>query len=249
MCTESSEPPRKLATFYFLAELNEFLSPFRRNKTVSLSFRGNQSVKHLVESLGVPHTEVGRILVNSNPADFSYIVQDGDQVQIYPVEACEEQPDKPPNGAKFILDNHLGRLAVYLRMLGFDALYHNNYQDGELALVCSQEGRILLTRDRRLLMRNSVVYGYCVRSKIPREQLVEVLRRYNLFSLITPFKRCMRCNGLLVAVPKEDVLHRLEPLTKKYFDEFCICQDCDQIYWRGSHYQRMQQLIEQVVNP
>jgi hypothetical protein len=148
---------------------------------------------------------------------------------------------------RFVLDNHLGRLAVYLRMLGFDALYRNDYQDEELARVSSEERRILLTRDVRLLMRNQVRHGYWVRSKIPRQQLLEIVKRYNLVEMVTPFLRCMRCNGVLMPVSKEMVLDRLEPLTRLYYDDFRICAECDQVYWRGSHYERMQIFLEQVL--
>lgn len=237
----------KQATFRFYAELNDLLPQSRRDIDVPVPLNGDQSVKHLIESLGVPHTEVGRVLVDGDPVDFSYLVQEGDQVEIYPAsgEASPFQAAEPPG---FILDNHLGRLAVYLRMLGFDVLYRNDFQDEELAQVCYREGRILLTRDKRLLMRNLVRQGYWLRSKIPRRQLEEVVGRFGLASIAQPFKRCVRCNEPLVIVRKEDILHRLKPLTRQYYDEFRLCPACDQIYWKGSHYQRMRQLIEQVLN-
>ena len=147
--------------------------------------------------------------------------------------------------ARFVVDNHLGRMAYYLRMLGFDTLYRNDYQDDELAQTAEQEGRILLTRDRRLFMRNQVQRGYWVRSLSPRQQILEVVQRYNLKAQITPFRRCIRCNGILQLVSKEAVLDRLEPLTRLYFDDFRICPDCQQVYWKGSHYERMRQFIDQ----
>jgi uncharacterized protein len=234
------------AQFRFDAELNDFLGPGERLLPITCEFNQGQSVKHLIESIGVPHTEIQRILVNGAQVDFDYLVQDGDQVQVYPTSAASDE-SRLPGERRFILDNHLGRLAVYLRMLGFDSLYRNDFQDEELALRSSQEGRILLTRDRRLLMRNLVTQGHWVRSTIPRDQLAEVVKRYNLSGEIAPFRRCMRCNGLLKPVPKEAVLHRLEPLTRQYFDDFRICQSCDQVYWKGSHYERMQHLIKQVL--
>jgi uncharacterized protein with PIN domain len=146
-----------------------------------------------------------------------------------------------------LLDNHLGRLAAYLRMLGFDCLYHNDYSDEELAEILQHEERILLTRDRRLLMRNVVSHGYCPRSLDSLEQLTEVIQRFELAKRIQPFHRCLRCNHPLEPVSKEAVLDRLEPLTRLYFDEFQICPDCKQIYWKGSHYERMERLIEQII--
>jgi hypothetical protein len=230
------------AIFCFVGALSDFLPPGRRGEAVPCQFNPGQSVKHLVESLGVPHTEVAVILVNGKSVDFSYLVEDGDQVQVYPFTS--ESLARDP---RFILDNHLGRLAVYLRMLGFDCLYRNDFQDEELAQLASEQDRILLTRDRRLLMRNQVIHGYWLRSKVPHEQLAEVVSRYDLSSRASPFRRCMRCNGLLQPVKKEMVLDRLQPLTRLYYDDFRMCSDCRQVYWKGSHYEHMQQLIEEVI--
>ena len=232
----------RAAHFYFNGALNDFLPPVQRGEAIPCTFNPGQSAKHLVESLGIPHTEVAAILVNGSPVELSYQVEDGDQVQVFPVTS-ESLAGDP----RFILDNHLGRLAVYLRMLGFDSLYRNDFQDEELAHLTSEQDRILLTRDRRLLMRNQVTRGYWLRSKSPKEQLSEIVHRYDLISRVAPFRRCMRCNGLLEPVAKEMVLDRLQPLTRLYFDDFRICTDCRQVYWKGSHYERMQQLIEQVV--
>ena len=233
------------AHFHFYAELNDLLSQVGGVVAVPLSQNGDQSVNHLIESLGIPHTEVGRVLVDGVNVDFGYLVQGGDQVEIYPFSCAEPDPSAAP---RFILDNHLGRLAAYLRMLGFDALYRNDFQDDELARLCYWEERILLTRDKRLLMRNQVSRGYWLRSKIPRRQLEEVVRRYRLAGAIRPFQRCVRCNEPLVPVDKDIVLERLEPLTRRYFDEFHLCPACDRVYWKGSHYERMRLLIEQVKN-
>jgi uncharacterized protein with PIN domain len=242
----------KLARFHFHDDLNDFMPAERKDVPFSYSFQGPQSVKHLIESLGVPHTEVGCILVNEMPADFGYLPRDEDAIEVFPLfNTNGDNPELsrlfPPGERRFILDNHLGRLAYYLRMLGMDCLYQNDYQDDDLALIASQGERILLTRDRRLLMRNAVIYGYWVRSKIPRCQLVEVARRFALSGTIIPFHRCMRCNGILQPARKEDVLPSLLPLTKKYFEEFRICPDCEQVYWKGSHYERMNKLIELVL--
>ena len=232
------------ATFHFYGALNDFFPDSQKDAPLSCSFNSDQSVKHLIEAMGVPHTEVGCVLINDSPVDFSYRVNDGERVEIYPL-AAEASMGESPGAARFVVDNHLGRMAYYLRMLGFDTLYRNDYQDDELAQTAEQEGRILLTRDRRLLMRNQVQRGYWVRSLSPRQQILEVLRRYNLKAQITPFRRCIRCNGILQLVSKEAVLDRLEPLTRLYFDDFRICPDCQQVYWKGSHYERMRQFIDQ----
>ena len=207
---------------------------------IAVDFRERQSIKHLAESLGVPHPEIGPVQVNGQEGTLNTITQDDDRVEVHPV------PDGCPVEPRFVLDNHLGRLTAYLRMLGFDCLYRNDYEDEELAETSQREERILLSRDRRLLMRKTVTYGYCLRSLDSLEQLTEVIRRFDLTSRIAPFHRCLRCNHLLEPVAKEAVIDRLEPLTKLYFNEFQICPACQQIYWTGSHYEKMQILVEEI---
>lgn len=234
------------ATFRFSANLNNFLAPTRRNTPFIHTFNGNPSIKHLIEALGVPHTEVSQIVVNGDEVNFDFQVKNLDQISVFTHIECNKE-DQSHSEARFILDNHLGKLATYLRMLGYDTLYRNDYQDKELAQISSLETRILLTRDRRLLMRKQIDFGYCVRADRPRNQLLEVVRRFDLTHQLTPFQRCLRCNELLQPVPKEEILHRLEPLTKLYYDDFHICPGCDQIYWKGSHYERMQKFILQLL--
>jgi uncharacterized protein len=225
------------ATFTFIDELNDFLPHYRKNNTFSLEFAPHQSLKHLIESLGVPHTEFGQVLINEETADASNRLQDGVRVLVYPAATPIE------GEACFILDNHLGQLATYLRMLGFDCLYRNDYEDDELARVAIEDERVLLTRDRRLLMRKAIRRGYCIHQIDPRLQAAEVLRRFKLFGQIEPFQRCLRCNNPLQVVQKQDIIERLEPLTKKYYEEFRLCPDCNQIYWKGSHFEHMRAMI------
>lgn len=161
-------------------------------------------------------------------------------MEVHPVEnGCPIEP-------RFLLDCHLGRLNAHLRMLGFDCSYQNDYDDAMMTGIAQREARILLTRDRRLLMRKVIQHGYCLRSLEPLEQLTEVVQRFDLTDKIQPFHRCLRCNHPLEPVDKEAVIDRLEPLTKLYFDEFHICPACRQIYWKGSHYERMLKLVERI---
>lgn len=230
------------AQFKFDDALKVFLKNFNHKTLISYTFNDNQSVKHLVEAMGIPHTEVGTILANGNRVSTDYFVANQDVIEIFPAEEYSSWAFPP----SFILDNHLGRLAAFLRMLGFDSLYHNDYQDEELAEIASLTNRVLLTRDLRLLMRKSIRMGYWLRSKDPKTQIVEVVNRFKLADLVEPFKRCMRCNTLLVTVEKAQVLSQLQPLTRKYFDEFRWCPDCNQAYWPGSHYDRMMAFINQI---
>ncbi len=229
------------AQFHLLDGLEFFLHPSLRGKDVTLTFGNDQSVKHLVESLGVPHTEIGNIRANGQPIGFGYLVRNGEQVEIRGVA-----PQQLTNEPHFVLDSHLGRLASHLRMLGLDTLYRRDYQDDELVAISLQEDRILLSRDRQLLMHKVILQGYCLRSLKSDEQIQEVVRRYTLQDWIKPFSRCMRCNHPLEPVSKGQVLDRLEPLTRLYFEEFHICPACNQVYWKGSHVERMLELVEEL---
>ena len=242
------------ADFHFYAELNDFLPPSKRQVSFAHFFQDRPSIKDMIESLGVPHPEVDLILVNGESVNFSYLVQDGDQISVYPISQSPEivprvsvrpQPLAIP---RFVIDIHLGKLATSLRMLGFDTLYRNDYGDEELAYISSTEERILLTRDRGLLMRSIVTYAYYVRATDPQLQIVEVLQRFNLSKLITPFQRCIRCNGLLQEVPKESIIDQLPAKISQDVDKFHRCLECGQIYWKGSHVERMQRFIEGILN-
>lgn len=233
-------------------ELNDFLPENQRGKVIICTTNDNPSVKHLIESQGIPHPEIGQILVNNVPVDFNYQVRSGDSIEVFPASPQLDRLSGLYSGGDmtiqpcFILDNHLGKLAIYLRIFGFDANYRNDFQDNELAQITSDTDRILLTRDRRLLMRKTIRFGYWVRSLEPQTQLIEIISRFGLKEFVTPFNRCLRCNASLESVSKEAIIDRLEPLTKRYFKEFRICPNCDRIYWKGSHYERMVKLIDRV---
>lgn len=244
--------PKRHATFRYYAELNDFLPPSRRFAAFTHCFDLPASVKDIIESMGVPHTEVGLILLNGAPVDFSRSVRDGDRVSVYPMFQALDTSTlvclRPPlRHSRFVLDTHLGRLATYLRMVGFDASYETNREDKELSRISHSEERILLTRDCGLLKRSEVVHGYFVRATEPRQQLVEVLRRFKLFAAASPFRRCLRCNALLNSVAKETIIERLQTKTRRYYDEFHICPVCNRIYWAGSHYEHMQRFLQRIL--
>lgn len=250
------------AYFHFYGKLNVFLPRGKRQVSFTHYFKERSSIKDMIEALGVPHPEVDYIEVNGKPVDFSYIVANGDacgkskalRINVYPVSASTSVTPTlrvgPPHldVACFVLDIHLGKLATSLRMLGFDTLYRNDYSDEELARISATQERILLTRDKGLLMRSLVTHGYYVRETDPKRQVVEVLRRFALFNSVNPFQRCLRCNGLLEAVDKELLADQIPPTTRLHINEFHRCQKCGQIYWKGSHYERMQQFITKVLN-
>lgn len=233
----------------FYAELNDFLPPRRRQVAFEHVPNPWESVKHVVETLGVPHTEIDLILVNGESVDFSYRVRDGDRISVYPVfesvdiSSLARVRPRPLRETRFVLDTHLGKLAGYLRMLGFDTLYRNDYHDAELAEISRRERRILLTRDVGVLKRSAVAHGYLIREDEPRQQLAEVVRRFDLTGSVETFRRCMRCNGTLQPVAKQAIQDRLLPKTRRYYDEFARCRGCERIYWKGSHYEDMQRRL------
>lgn len=247
----ATHPPA--ATFVFYGDLNDFLPNAQHHRPIRYVLDDAPAVKHPIEALGVPHPEVEQIVVNGQSVDFAYRLQTGDQVQVYPLDALPDAPPllplRPPlpRPIRFVLDTHLGRLASYLRLFGFDALYRNDYDDATLAQLAAAQGRVLLTRDRGLLKRKQVLYGHCVRSHTPADQLVGILRRYRLRDEIRLWQRCPNCNGVLVPVAKAAVLDQLEPKTKRYYDDFQQCSNCGQVYWQGSHFERMQGFIAGVL--
>ena len=243
------------ADIYFHDPLQELIRSRIRARLQPIEFKGRQTIKHLVESLGIPHTEIGSLLVKDRCIDFSDLVSKGECIHVHPATPKQDQlsglfqDGHMSIPARFILDNHLGKLASDLRLLGFDADYSNSYQDQELAETAVRQGRILLTRDRQLLMRKTIRFGYLLRSLYPDEQLLEILVRFNLFSGIQLFQRCTRCNHILEPVEKQEIDHLLEPLTRKYFFEFKRCSGCGKVYWPGSHIERIEMRLEGILPP
>lgn len=237
----------ELATLRFYGELTDFLPEGER--TASVGVADGPSVKDRIEACGVPHPEVDLIVVNGEPVDFDHHLAAGDRIAVYPrfrsldVD-CPLRPDHP--GDRFAVDVNLGRLAKYLRLIGFDAVSDGRLDDGDLAELAAAEDRVLLTRDRHLLKRSVVVHGYLVREEMPFAQVVEVVRRFNLIGRIDPFARCMECNGVTEAVAKAEVDHLLEPLTRRHFDEFRRCSGCGRVFWKGSHFEQLESVVDRV---
>lgn len=224
------------AEFRFYAELNDFLAPARRFRPFPAVFTVPTTVKHWIESFGVPHTEVELILVDGESVGFDRRVEDGARVSVYPmfealdVSALLRVRPAPLREIRFVLDTHLGKLARYLRMAGFDCVYGRDWGDALLAGVSRRDSRVLLTRDLGLLKRNEVTRGYAVRETQPGRQAREVLRRFDLFDAMRPLTRCLMCNDPLTAAGPG--LWR--------------CPSCERLYWKGSHYRRMLQFLEEL---
>jgi len=241
------------ATFRFYAELNDLLPRPLRFKDFDHEFRGTRAIKDVIESLGVPHTEIELVLVNGEPRGFEYHLQDGDRVSVYPmfesVDVSREvrlRPE-PLRDPRFVLDVHLGKLTANLRLLGFDCEYDAGRQDEELARRSADDKRILLTRDRQLLKRVVVTRGYCVRSQHPEEQAVEILRRFDLVGMAAPFTRCLRCNGRLIRAELDEHAARIPEGVRARISELMRCEACGRLYWKGTHYERLERRADEVL--
>lgn len=238
------------ADVHFHDRLNDFLPPPRRGDPIALEVSRRAAIKDVIESLGVPHTEIDVILVDSVSVGFEHILAGGERVDVYPwpsaPPATRHLRPAPPACPRFVLDAHLGRLARYLRLLGFDCRYRNDIGDAEVAAIAEQESRVVLTRDRPLLKRKRIRLAHYVRHVDPWRQVEEVCDEFDLYPVLAPFTRCTRCNGRLVAVAKEAVIDRLEPLTRRYVEDFLQCEGCGQLFWHGSHVSRMQTLVERL---
>lgn len=239
----------------FYAELNDHLPPHERHRSIDKVLFTSTSVKDVIEGAGVPHAEVDLILANGESVDFSYAVRDHDRISVYPMfESLDITPELRvrPHALrewKFVLDVHLGKLAAYLRMLGFDTTYRSCFTDEELVKTSVRERRILLTRDRGVLKHSIVTHGYWLRETDSRRQAAEIVLRFDLARSIQPFTRCMECNGLLVDVTKDQVRDRLPQRTAAIYDAFKQCPRCRRVYWKGSHYNRMERWIEELQQP
>mgnify|MGYP000704723577 CR=1 FL=1 len=236
----------------FCGDLPGFLrKPLRGKSPVRRELGETTSVKDVIEACGIPHPEVDLIVLRDendaaiHAVDFAFQIAEPARLAVYPVPA---PPDVLPSVprlqeracGRFVADGHLGALARHLRLMGIDTAWERDPADRRLLEIMIGEDRALLTRDRRLLMHSIVRTGYCPRSDDPEEQAREVLHRFETTGL-SPLSRCLRCNGLLQEVPKQDVIEDLadEPRTLRYYDEFLRCQDCGRIYWRGSHHEKL----------
>ena len=243
------------ASFEFQGNLNDFLAYAHRNRRFGCACAESASTKHMVEALGVPHTEVGSVTVNGLPASLHDLLRDGDHVIVhphaYPVQCCDTSrrdpslsQDVPP---LFLADAHLGGLARLLRMAGFDTLYDNAFRDDDIVRIAIEDERIILTRDRELLKRRAVSSGCYIRALQPAKQMKEVIVRFSLAKYARPFTLCLHCNLPLSPVDKAAVLDLLPPSVQEHQATFSRCACCKRVYWKGSHWQRMHAMLDAIV--
>jgi uncharacterized protein with PIN domain len=244
-----------LVELRFHGQLNDLLAAVERGRLVHRSVRGVPAVKDVIESIGVPHVEVGAVIAGGRPVTLDAPIPGDSRVHVYPPGhpilrwlACGgSEPETDPRPARFVVDGHLGRLAAYLRMLGFDTLWSADATDDVLAELAGRDDRILLSRDRGLLKRTIVHRGHLVRSDRPHEQLREIVDRYGLAGESRPFGRCLSCNGLLEPVGAAIAGPLVPPRVAREQEEFRRCAACGGLYWRGSHHRRMVELIRTVL--
>jgi uncharacterized protein with PIN domain len=245
----TSTPKPYRARFRFYAELNDFLPASKRQLDLDYDFRGAPSVKDAIEAQGIPHPEVDLIVVDEVSVGFDHRLRDGDRVAVYPVfEAIDISPvtrlrAKPLRETRFVVDVHLGKLARFLRLLGFDTIYESSAGDAEIIEVQRTESRVILTRDRGLLKSGAVTHGYWVRATDPDAQLDEVVSRFDLSSQAEPFTRCLACNGHIGPVDAGAVTNEAPPRVRRRHREFFRCGECRKLYWKGTHYDRLVALV------
>lgn len=248
MISENQKIKKKF-NFRFYAELNDFLPEKRKQKEFVEEFKTPVTVQETLLSLGIPLAEIDLVLVNDKSAAFNHKLAEGDRIAVYPVFETFDITTKnkirkePLRDTKFILDTHLGKLAKYLRMLGFDTLYRNDFKDDEIIKISCREHRIILTRDKLLLRSDKITHGYYVRAIEKHEQLREIVSKFDLTNKFKSFTRCMTCNSILIQVEKEAVLDKIDKETAKVFNKFFYCQNCDKVFWEGSHFKRMEKTI------
>ncbi|SDN93748.1 Mut7-C RNAse domain-containing protein [Pseudomonas jinjuensis] len=243
------------ATFRFYEELNDFLPLERRRRAFTCDCARAATVKHMIEALGVPHTEVELVLVQGESVDFGHLLRDGDRVAVYPkFEALDITPllrvrERPLRRLRFVADAHLGGLARLLRMSGFDTLYDNHFEDERIAVLAQQQGRIVLTRDRELLKRRIITHGCFVHALKPAQQLREMFERLDLSRSARPFSLCLNCNLPLREIDKAEILERLPPMVRGCYERFLTCDACQGLYWEGSHWRSMRALLAPLMEP
>jgi uncharacterized protein with PIN domain len=235
-------PVIRKTLFRFYEELNDHLPDKWKKQQFQYDYKGKPSVKNTIQAIGVPHSEVDLILVNGEPVGFDYQMKGGESISVYPMfESLDISPlvrlrAKPLRYIRFVVDVNLGKLAQKLRLLGFDTLFRNDFEDDEIVQISLNEKRIILTRDRGILKQNAVTHGYWLRNDDPKKQLEEVVERLQLHHSFRPFTRCSNCNSRLKEISKEQLNGRLSADTLSFYDEFWECAGCRKIYWQGSHF-------------
>ncbi len=243
------------ATFRFYEELNDFLPPNHRKVDFQCAFKGRESVKDMVEALGVPHTEIDLILVNGESVDFNYILREQDRISVYPVFEALDIRDAthlrqvPLRQSRFVADIHMDDVVKYMRALGLDVSCDHRLSPRDIIRISKEETRTILTKSRKLLKHKDVTHGIFIRPGRVVKQVREIIDFLSLGKDIKPFSRCLVCNDPLVNVSKVDVLNRIPPKARALHDEYARCRACDRIYWKGTHFHQIKRVVDEILGP
>ena len=239
-------------TLTFHDSLAGLLNKDIRHGRIQYALNRRASIKDIIESLGIPHTEIGKIIVHGAETGFDYLPSLDVAIHIHPMTRAVVA--SLPNTLwqerwsfdAFMVDVNVMKLARNLRIAGFDTTIVPELDLVDIGAVASEQERVILTRNRQLLKCSTVMFGQLLRSEEHRIQLREVASRFGLASRMQPFSRCLTCNGSLEPVKKKSIEHLLKPLTRKYYTQFKRCTLCQAIYWHGSHTPHIQAILAEV---
>jgi len=229
------------AQFRVHGALNDLVPPQRRHRAFVVVCPEHATIKHTAEAMGIPHTEVGIVLLDGQPADLAHRVPESGTVDLHPAP-----PPRAP--LRFVADVHLAGLARRLRLLGFDCVLAGDGPDEAIARHAEREQRIVLTRDRELLKHRRVERGRYVRSLRTDAQAREVVDALDLRGHLRPFTRCLECNGELREARADEVAVRVPPAVAAVQRDYARCAGCGRVYWPGSHWRRLSALVDAARN-
>lgn len=241
----------KQATLYLTGSLRDFLKEKQqKNPPLNIPFELNPSVKDLIESQGIPHTAIFKLEINKEERPLDYNVRDGDKITPYPFEQVDSATldDIFVSPSKFVLDVHLGKLAKTLRLFGLDTSWNTDRKETEILHLSNQQQRMILSRDIGLLRNGEARYGYWIRATDPDRQIHELFERFNISDHIAPFSRCMKCNGVLEETELSQVEERVPPKVREWHSLFYECRNCHKVYWKGSHYKKLQEKVRSLTS-
>jgi len=243
-----------MATFRFYEELNDFLPPSRRKNDFTIRFKGRESVKDLIEALGIPHTEVDLILINGTSVGFNTIVKDRDRISVYPVfesldiKGVTHLRKLPLRTVRFIADNNIMDVVKYMRALGFDVVVNPAFTPREIIDFSKKENRTILTKSRHLLKFKDVTHGIFIRQGNLKDQIRHILTLLNLFDSVKPFSRCLVCNTILSDAPEERIETQVPPKVKRRCETYVYCVQCQKIYWQGTHHEKIKAVLADILH-
>lgn len=148
----------------------------------------------------------------------------------------------------FVADCMLGKLARWLRVLGFDVLYSSKTGDDELLNLTRREGRTLLTRDTRLFERNKAVPSLLIQSQEWDEQVIQVLLAFDLKGEVRAFSRCLDCNRKVKSISRDKARNLVAPFVLEHSRAFTLCPDCGRVFWTGTHLDDMRSKMDALLN-